>query len=868
MASLSQIYDWFMTGKKPTQAQFWATWDSFRHKDEIIPQSEITNLTSTLNAKAEKQQFDSFKSSLSNVDNTRDINKPVSTAQAAALALKLDASQYSPVSLIKEDFTFSNSQSFVLANSPTNVMSVIVNMSSLHPSQFEVSDNVLIINDTLESQDKITIAYNYSLNDTDSYTKAETDLKINQMGSAQFLGSIKPTDVPTGAGKGYWYASQAGTYTNFGGVVVGINSFAIISRNELGVFSISQTAVNLSEYVQKQDSQINLLYKIAENLPQFNVGNVFNLADYRENQTYIGTDSAPVAFQGINVVGYLPIPSGQTLELSRTDGGNVTQRIWCFDSNKKLVRTLGVNSAATNTTFLMTASSLTDVSFIGFILFGNNMPDYKSVAVVRPLINKDTVIQSFLKIPEIDLALKANPSDMYSLADHRTNATPTGPEASPATATGADYTGYIPVKSDKRIRISRKDGGTITDRVWLYSSTKTLVKVVGLSSSNLVTSVEISELDLVGVSFIGFFTKTSILPDCKNQITVLPIEGTSYRPYSKRVGFSVSLNTVNPLIQTMTSVSSVAHSELIETDFGVLLLPTTYNPIGTPTRLIIGCHGGGGTVTATTSQTETYDIYKYFVSLGYAVMDMAGMPSTMATRLKVDQFRVMGSPIAVTSYQKGYEWVIQNFNINRSGVFINGGSNGGLTALNILEHSDIPVIAMSGMSPLVDMELNAWNLSTPSISGGWATSFGNRLNIIKLYGMADPTVFEADGTTVNVSASQANLNNSVFEADKVIGFAPMLTGVWEDAGVKKKKLKAPYKIWQPIDDPAVLHSSAVTFINMLKAGGSYAILRTMDSGGHAPETAGTTLGTFVYDGQTLNLKPAAVECAQWYKRFK
>lgn len=343
--------------------------------------------------------------------------------------------------------------------------------------------------------------------------------------------------------------------------------------------------------------------------------------------------------------------------------------------------------------------------------------------------------------------------------------------------------------------------------------------------------------------------------------------GSSFLPYQRIVRFEVPLNTVNPLIQTGTTVNEITHPQLIENDWGVLMLPTTYSPTGAPTRLIIGCHGGGGTVTATGSQTETYDLYKYLVSQGYAVMDMAGMPASMATRLEVDQFRVMGNPVAVTAYQKGYEWVIRNYNINREGVFINGGSNGGLTGLNIVENSNIPVIAMSGMSPLVDVENNAWNLTTPSISGGWATSFGNRLNLIKLYGMADPTVFEPDGVTVNVSASQTNLNSSTFEADKMIGFAPMLTNVWDDAGVKKKKLKVPYKIWQPLDDPAVLHSSAVTFTNMLKAGGSYAILRTMDSGGHAPETAGTPIGTFVYDGATLNLHASVAELLQWYNRF-
>lgn len=61
MASLAEIYDWFMTGKKPTQAQFWASWGSFWNKLEQIPISAISGLTSILNAKAEKVQFDAHK---------------------------------------------------------------------------------------------------------------------------------------------------------------------------------------------------------------------------------------------------------------------------------------------------------------------------------------------------------------------------------------------------------------------------------------------------------------------------------------------------------------------------------------------------------------------------------------------------------------------------------------------------------------------------------------------------------------------------------------------------------------------------------------------------------------------------------------
>lgn len=61
MANLAQIYDWFMTGKKPTQAQFWASWGSFWNKEESIPQSAISNLTTVLNAKTENDQFNAHK---------------------------------------------------------------------------------------------------------------------------------------------------------------------------------------------------------------------------------------------------------------------------------------------------------------------------------------------------------------------------------------------------------------------------------------------------------------------------------------------------------------------------------------------------------------------------------------------------------------------------------------------------------------------------------------------------------------------------------------------------------------------------------------------------------------------------------------
>lgn len=49
VVSLSTIKNWFRTALKPTQQQFWDTWDSFWHKDELIPTSSVQGLDTIIN---------------------------------------------------------------------------------------------------------------------------------------------------------------------------------------------------------------------------------------------------------------------------------------------------------------------------------------------------------------------------------------------------------------------------------------------------------------------------------------------------------------------------------------------------------------------------------------------------------------------------------------------------------------------------------------------------------------------------------------------------------------------------------------------------------------------------------------------------
>jgi len=64
----------------------------------------------------------------------------------------------------------------------------------------------------------------------------------------EFKGSVAPSDIPTGTGKAYWLTAEPGTYANHGGVVVAANEFAVISRSDLGAFSVSKTPIDLSTY--------------------------------------------------------------------------------------------------------------------------------------------------------------------------------------------------------------------------------------------------------------------------------------------------------------------------------------------------------------------------------------------------------------------------------------------------------------------------------------------------------------------------------------------------------------------------------------------------------------------------------------------
>jgi len=150
---------------------------------------------------------------------------------------------------IQSSNTPSTSNPFATTNDVQEVADILTSqgLNTLNYS-FEAK-NTLEDTDILISLAGLEMVKTSWFNVWDNFLK----FKAQSLLTTEFLGSAQPTDTPTGTGASYWLVTEPGTYTNFGGVVVGVNSIAVISRDGAGAFTISQTPIDVSTKVNISD---------------------------------------------------------------------------------------------------------------------------------------------------------------------------------------------------------------------------------------------------------------------------------------------------------------------------------------------------------------------------------------------------------------------------------------------------------------------------------------------------------------------------------------------------------------------------------------------------------------------------------------
>lgn len=283
----------------------------------------------------------------------------------------------------------------------------------------------------------------------------------------------------------------------------------------------------------------------------------------------------------------------------------------------------------------------------------------------------------------------------------------------------------------------------------------------------------------------------------------------------------------------------------IDYDPSVLMLPDTYTDSGKPTRLIICCHGAGGTVSTDDSQVENNKTVRYLVANGYAVLDTNGIPFNYADTNGISRLNNVGSWLAMECYKNAYNYVMEKYNLYKDGVFLEGGSMGGISSTNLVMCSQLPVIAHGAYCPVLDTYNEIW---LHPWSGGLP-----KTALAKLFD------FDQEG------------GQYVYDEDKLTGFNPVNNNTVEVDGTKYTYYPCPVKFWHCDNDTTVNPQITATFVQQIKNAGGRAYLRKLPSGGHEPQDAGDVLvnpsGNTNYRGTTIEVRPAMEELLIWFNRF-
>lgn len=270
-----------------------------------------------------------------------------------------------------------------------------------------------------------------------------------------------------------------------------------------------------------------------------------------------------------------------------------------------------------------------------------------------------------------------------------------------------------------------------------------------------------------------------------------------YLPYeSEAIRFTVDVN--QNFADTTNTANSVQDGETFKQTYAALYLPKTYTTTGKQTPLAICAHGAGGLMTAT-SAGELATIASVFTDAGYAVFDINGSNNDYT-----EHADHMGSPRAIQAYLKAYNYIIENYNVDKR-LFVHGGSMGGLTMLNFTNQNRDIVRCLSLFFPVTDLYNQAWLKP-------WF------------------------GTTRKQIAIEYNFNDktgATYEADKVVGYNPILANSVTIADKQYKFWNIPTKIQHGTADNTVLLSGSQAIAQAIKNAGGVVDLRILDGVGHA-----------------------------------
>lgn len=285
----------------------------------------------------------------------------------------------------------------------------------------------------------------------------------------------------------------------------------------------------------------------------------------------------------------------------------------------------------------------------------------------------------------------------------------------------------------------------------------------------------------------------------------------------------------------------------------LLRLPPNYSPLGSPVPLIVYAHGssdyGSKWQTKIRGQVGTEEVITYLVNEGYAVLDAFGHSSDAP--YTEGYAHTYGNVDCMNCYNEAIRRTLNNYNINKDGIYLTGISSGGLTVLNLMHQNNWNFKCCAPFAPTISI-FNRWlgYSNEQRLEYAWAMGF-----------TGDSSVLVADGVSDTANSypeyTQDLIDYFTENAPRTIGYNPMWNGLvgisqsqltewgiepgptnrlgggdrpsenWED---KYRCIKLPTKIWVANDDVNVPPSIIKNYIKTAVNGQNVCELRLIPDG--------------------------------------
>lgn len=336
----------------------------------------------------------------------------------------------------------------------------------------------------------------------------------------------------------------------------------------------------------------------------------------------------------------------------------------------------------------------------------------------------------------------------------------------------------------------------------------------------------------------------------------------------------VRVNLYNPTACDSTT-DAVQDNSAVGADYGVLAIPSQYVNRGTPTRLIIYCHGAAVNYATSANRFDSQDLDPaYWLSEGYAVMDVEGNPFDNEN----EHFFI---PQAYQCYKAAYEWVIAHYNIRRDGVFLGGRSMGGGMTFDILtQERDIPVIAACPNVPAV-VPTFYWNYMTATRRTFCANHLGftNQPTWTSTSPMpsAEWNCLKANFDKLALASPFWRLLNDLpdkddlFDGTNVSKSSNDPTPLLAVYGNCRMRVKAPVKMFLCRDDDVAIPEMGGDIIaKIAKQSGQIFVVREFEDGGHHYDTQNTDLQVTITNtyGVSITTSVVYIEMLAWWREWE